>query len=162
MQNVKHETGHAVLNAADPMVARMGDSCPGKVIFFACDRNHPVMAMHRAQGKRIVFLDDREIVAMEGSAEERIALKDIPVTANGTIGFQIENAMAAIGAGWALGLDWAFIRAGLASFICDATTAPGRFNLFEYRGATLIADYGHNPDAIRALVSAIEIGRAHV
>ena len=156
VQNVKHETGHAVLNAADPMVARMGDSCPGKVIFFACDRNHPVMAMHRAQGKRIVFLDDREIVAMEGSAEERIALKDIPVTANGTIGFQIENAMAAIGAGWALGLDWAFIRAGLASFICDATTAPGRFNLFEYRGATLIADYGHNPDAIRALVNAID------
>ena len=156
VQNVKPDTGYGVLNAADPMVARMGDSCPGKVIFFACDRNHPVMAMHRAQGKRIVFLDDREIVAMEGSAEERIALKDIPVTANGAIRFQIENAMAAIGAGWALGLDWAVIRAGLASFVCDATTAPGRFNLFDYRGATLIADYGHNPDAIRALVSAID------
>lgn len=35
-------------------------------------------------------------------------------------------------------------------------TAPGRFNTFTYRGATIIADYGHNPDAIKALVSAVE------
>ena len=26
----------------------------------------------------------------------------------------------------------------------------------DYRGATVIADYGHNPDAMRALVSAVE------
>jgi cyanophycin synthetase len=38
----------------------------------------------------------------------------------------------------------------------DAQTAPGRFNVFSYRGATLIADYGHNPDAIQALVDAID------
>ena len=35
-------------------------------------------------------------------------------------------------------------------------TAPGRFNVFNHRGATVIADYGHNPDAIRALVQAVE------
>jgi cyanophycin synthetase len=64
--------------------------------------------------------------------------------------------MAAIGAGWALGLDWNVIRIGLASFISDTQTAPGRFNLFSHRGATLIADYGHNADAIRALVLAID------
>ena len=33
---------------------------------------------------------------------------------------------------------------------------PGRFNTFAYRGATIIADYGHNPDAIQALVSAVD------
>lgn len=64
--------------------------------------------------------------------------------------------MASIAAAWALGLDWTVIRRGLASFINDARTAPGRFNLFDYRGARLIADYGHNPDAIRALVQAID------
>ena len=93
---------------------------------------------------------------MEGGAEQRLALKDIPVTAGGAIGFQIENAMAAVGAGWALGLDWAVIRAGLKSFVNDAASAPGRFNVFDYRDATLIADYGHNPDAIQALVRAID------
>ncbi len=156
VQNVKPDTGVAVLNAADPMVARMADSCPGKVTFFACDRNHRVMAMHRAQGKRVIYLDDDAIVACEGSFTYRIPLAYIPVTQNGAIGFQIENAMAAIGAGWALGLDWKVIRAGLAGFVNDAASAPGRFNLFNYRGATLIADYGHNPDAIQALVNAID------
>jgi cyanophycin synthetase len=34
--------------------------------------------------------------------------------------------------------------------------APGRFNLFSWHGATIIADYGHNPDAMTALVGAIE------
>jgi cyanophycin synthetase len=148
--------GVAVLNAADPIVARMADACPGSVTFFASDRHHPVMATHRAQGKRVVFPDGDAIVAAEGKFEQRIALAEIPITRNGGIGFQVDNAMAAIAAAWALGLDWAAIRAGLASFVNDAQTAPGRFNFFAYRGATLIADYGHNPDAIQALVQAID------
>jgi len=156
VQNVMPGTGVAVLNAADPLVANMADACPGSVTFFASNRNHPVMAMHRAQGKRIVYLAGDSIVASEGRLEHRIPLAEIPVTQNGAIGFQIENAMAATAAGWALGIDWAIIHAGLAAFVNDAQSAPGRFNLFNYRGATLIADYGHNPDAIQALVKAID------
>jgi cyanophycin synthetase len=156
VQNVKPETGVAVLNAADPMVARMADSCPGMVTFFASDRNHPLMALHRAQRKRVVYRDKEAIVASEGKIAQRIALADIPVTQNGAIGFQVENAMAAIAAAWALDVPWATLRSALASFINDAQTAPGRFNVFNYRGATLVADYGHNPDAIQALVDAID------
>jgi cyanophycin synthetase len=44
----------------------------------------------------------------------------------------------------------------LLSFVNDSDNALGRFNLFSYRGATVIADYGHNPDAISALVQAVE------
>ncbi|MBU1237412.1 MAG: cyanophycin synthetase [Gammaproteobacteria bacterium] len=148
--------GTAVLNAADPIVARMAGSCPGNVTFFASDRYLPVMAAHRAQGNRVVYRDGDAIVAVEGLLEHRIALAGIPVTRGGSIGFQVENAMAAIGAAWALGIGWQTIHAGLNSFINDAQTAPGRFNLFDYRGATLIADYGHNPDAIKALVQAVD------
>jgi cyanophycin synthetase len=156
VQNVRPGTGVAVLNAADPMVARMADSCPGNVTFFAGDRNHPVMAMHRAQRKRVVYRDGNSIVASGGGVEHRIALAEIPLTQNGAIGFQVENAMAAVAAAWALGLDWPTIQRGLGSFVNDTRTAPGRFNLFSYRGATLIADYGHNPDAMQALVDAID------
>jgi cyanophycin synthetase len=155
VQNVA-PTGTAVLNAADPIVVKMAGVCPGSVTFFARDCHHPVMATHRAKGQRVVYLDGSEIAASEGVIEQRIALKDIPLTRNGTIEFQVENAMAAIGAAWALGINWDVIRAGVATFINDAATAPGRFNVYDYRGATLIADYGHNPDAIIALVSAIE------
>ena len=148
--------GVAVLNAADPVVVAMADSCPGTVIFFAADPHHPVMAMHRAQGKRVVYHDAEGVVAVQGEFEQRIAFAGIPLTRNGTIAFQVENAMAATAAAWALGLEWAVIRSGLASFVNDAHSAPGRFNVFDYRGATLIADYGHNPDAIQALVKAVE------
>ena len=106
---------------------------------------------------RVVFVEGDAIVAAEhGAVVHRIALADIPLTRNGTISFQVENAMAATAAAWALGLDWNVIRRGLATFVSDAGTAPGRFNVFSYRGATLIADYGHNPDAIPALVHAVE------
>ncbi|WP_343587405.1 cyanophycin synthetase [Herbaspirillum sp.] len=149
-------TGTAVLNAADPMVAKMASSCPGSVTFFALDPTHPIMATHRAQGHRIVYRDGDAIVAAQGSFEKRLKLSAIPLTRNGGIGFQVENTMASVGAAWALGLDWERITAALNSFISDSDTAPGRFNLFDYRGATLIADYGHNPDAIQALIKAVD------
>ena len=148
--------GTAVLNATDPMVSKMAANCPGSVTFFSNDNHHPVLLTHRAQGKRVVFKDDAHIVCAEGSFEHRIALAGIPLTRHGTIGFQVDNAMCAIAATWALGLDFKIIEAGLSTFINDAQTAPGRFNVFDYRGATVIADYGHNPDAIEALVPAIE------
>lgn len=148
--------GYAVLNAADPNVAAMAGTCPGHVIFFTADRQHPVMATHRAQGKRTVYIDRDALIAAEGSWRERVPLRDVPITRNGTLPFQVENVMAATAAAWAVGLDWDTIRSGLSSFKNDAAGVPGRFNMMEYRGATVIADYGHNTDAMKALVAAVD------
>ncbi len=155
VQNVAPD-GMAVLNACDPRVADMATHCPGSVTYFACDVHHPVAAAQRAQGKRLIYHDGSDVIAVEGEFETRIPLAEVPLTRGGTIGFQIDNAMAAVGAAWALGLDWGVIRRGLASFVSDARSAPGRFNVFDYRGATVIADYGHNPDAMTALVRAVD------
>ena len=157
VQNVA-PNGYAVLNAMDPHVAPMARVCTGQVIFFGADRHHPIMATHRAQGQRVVYVDPAKacIVAAEGGMKESIALADIPLTHNGAIGFQVDNAMASVAAAWAAGLPWETIRRGLASFHNDSANAPGRFNVMDYRGATIIADYGHNPDAIRALVQAVD------
>jgi cyanophycin synthetase len=155
VQNVSPD-GVAVLNAADPMSARMAIACPGSVTYFALDRNHPVMATHRAQGRRVVYVENGHIVAAQHQDEHHIDLAEIPITRNGSIGFQVENVMAAVGAVWALNVDWYIIRKAVATFVSDAQTAPGRFNFFDYRGASVIADYGHNPDAILALVAAVD------
>src|SRR5690606_19843995 len=120
------------------------------------DPAHPLIGTHRAQGRRVVYRDGPDIVAAQGDAEVRIALADIPLTHGGAIAFQVDNAMAAVAAAWSLGVGWPVIRQGLAGFVSDAQTVPGRFNIFDYRGATVIADYGHNPDAIQALVQAVE------
>ena len=155
VQNVK-VGGMAVLNAADPVVAAMAENTRGDVTFFAQDGGHPLMAMHRAQGRRVVFVDGGFLVCAQGKSETRIDLKDVPITRGGVIGFQVENVMASVAAAWAVNLDWDKIRLGLKTFVGESDNAPGRFNVFDYRGATLIADYGHNPDAIAALVSAVE------
>ncbi|KQB59722.1 MULTISPECIES: cyanophycin synthetase [Acidovorax] len=155
VQNVA-TTGYGVLNAADPIVAAMAPACPGKIIFVASDRHHPVMATHRAQGHRTVYVDGDSIVASEGSWRETIHLRDVPITRNGKIGFQVENVMAAVAAAWGVGMPWQTIRRGLSGFVNDSDNAPGRFNIMDYRGATVIADYGHNPDAMRALVGAVD------
>ncbi|RZI83309.1 MAG: cyanophycin synthetase, partial [Rubrivivax sp.] len=159
VQNVAPK-GYAVLNAADPNVAGMAAKCRSEIIFFAQDHHHPIMATHRAQNKRTVFVDgegdNKAVVAAQGAWRERILLRDVPITRNGSIGFQVENVLAAVAAAWGVGLDWDAVRGGLASFVNDADNAPGRFNVMDYRGATVIADYGHNPDAMRALVAAVE------
>jgi cyanophycin synthetase len=155
VQNVAPD-GVAVLNAADPIVAKMADFCPGSVTFFAADSRHAIVTTRRAQGHRVVTRDNGHIIAARGNFEQRIPLAQIPITSNGAIGFQVENVMAATAAAWALGIRWNDIRAGLDSFVSDAHTTPGRFNVFTHRGATVIADYGHNPDAILALVRAVE------
>jgi cyanophycin synthetase len=133
----------------------MAANCPGDVIFFGLDTHHPVIATHRAQGKRVLFVEDDHIVAMQGQHSVRIPLSEVPVTGSGAIAFQIENAMASIAAAWAIDIPWETICKGLATFVSDTQGVPGRFNVFDYKGATVIADYGHNPDAIKALVQAV-------
>ena len=155
VQNVA-DSGVAVLNAADPIVAEMAVNCRGAVTFFGSDRGHPVMATHLAQGRRTVYVERGHLIAVEGKTQHKIALAEVPITRNGSIGFQVDNVMAAVAAAWGVGIDWDAIRVGLKTFANDSDNAPGRFNVFDYRGATLIADYGHNPDAILALVQAVE------
>jgi cyanophycin synthetase len=148
--------GMAVLNAADPQVAMMANMCPGNVTFFALDPHQPVLATHRAQGKRVVYTENGSIVAQQGKKSFRIPLSDVPLTRQGQIGFQTENVIAAVAAVWAVNVPWETIAQGLSTFISDIQGVPGRFNVFDYKGATLIADYGHNPDAIQALVHAVD------
>ena len=155
VQNIS-PSGMAVLNATDPIVVAMARHCRGATTFFGADRHHPTLATHLAQGHRGVYVENGHLVAAEGNERHTIALSGVPITLQGTIGFQVENVMAAVAAVWAVGLDWATVQAGLASFRNDSDNAMGRFNVFSYRGATVIADYGHNPDAMIALVQAVQ------
>jgi cyanophycin synthetase len=148
--------GVAVLNAADPLVAAMADHCPGRVIFFARDAEHPLVAAHRGRGERAIFVRAGQIVVAEGQREEVVAaLERVPLTHGGRIGFQVENVLAACAAVWSLNLPLDAIGAGLFSFHGDAQQVPGRFNVFRAREATVIVDYAHNPSALTALVDSL-------
>ncbi len=150
-------TGAAVLNAQDPLVAEMGTKCPGTIIFFARDPNHPVVNGHRAKGGRAVIVREKTILLCERELEIPLATLDrVPLTHGGRIGFQVENTLAAVAAAWGLGLTREVIRAGLESFTGDIEHVPGRFNLLSFRGATFVVDYGHNPSSLVALLEALQ------
>jgi cyanophycin synthetase len=150
-------TGAAVLKADDPLVAAMAPKCKGSVIFFALRGDHPVIVEHRANGGRAIFVRHDTIIVAEGEVEiPLVALSHVPLTHGGRIGFQVENALASAAAAWSLGVPRDLIRLGLESFSPDMDKVPGRFNLLEIGGATVIVDYGHNPSALTALIEAIE------
>ena len=148
-------TGYAVLNAADPLVAKMAAKAP-QVIFFALDGSHPVIREHRKTGGRAIFARDGAVVCAEGESERTLMqLAEVPLTHGGRIGFQVENTLAAVAAAWALGTPDAEIIKGARSFQPNLELNAGRFNTLEIRGLTMIVDYGHNTSALRKLIEAV-------
>ena len=100
---------------------------------------------------------DGAIILCTGKDERPVArLADLPLTHGGRIGFQVENLLAAVAAGHALGLSLEAIRTGIETFTSDLATVPGRFNVLTHKGAAVILDYGHNSSALLALCEAIE------
>lgn len=149
-------TGHAVLNAADPLVVEMAAKCRGGVVFFARDPATPVLQQHRVSGGRAVFVRDNAVAVCEGAVEiPLLSLERVPLTHGGKVGFQVENVLAATAACWALGTPAEQIRAGLETFAASVGKSPGRFNLFSINGATVVVDYGHNPSSLLSLLDVL-------
>ena len=150
-------TGMAVLNAIDPLVVDMAELSAGGVTFFARDPDHPVIQRHREAGRRTVVVRERKIVLCEGTQESPlISLDELPSTHAGRVGFQIENVLAAAAAGWALGIEFPKIAAGLQAFQGNLFDNPARFNVLESAGKTLVVTDGRNASALVALIEALD------
>jgi cyanophycin synthetase len=151
-----HAHGTAVLNAADPLVVEMAEYSPAGVLYFARSGQDSVLVEHRNRGGRAVTVSNGEIVLCDGQGEVPLMpIAHVPLTHGGRIGFQVENVLAAVGAAWSMGLAREVIRAGLETFAADMQTLPGRFNLLEIKGATVIVDYGHNVSSLVAMIEAM-------
>ena len=147
--------GYAVLNAEDPLVARMAEGTREAVIYFGLNPRGAVLSRHLAGGGKAVFMRGESIILAEGGTEiPLLALADVPATLGGKISFQVLNALAAAGACWGAGCPLDAIRLGLRTFQADDQTAPGRFNFFTIGPVQVILDYGHNPHALRAIQAA--------
>lgn len=151
-----NKDGFGVLKADDPLTAAMAERCKGRIIFFAIDEADPVLAAHREKGERVVFVRNGLIIAAEGSTEHPIThVSQIPLTHDGRIRFQVENVLAGVAACWGMNMPFEQIVSGLESFSAHMDKVPGRFNLLEVHGATVIADYGHNSSSLLAVVDAL-------
>ena len=152
-----HKNGFGVLKANDPLTAEMAEKCKGAVVFFALDGDDPVLMAHRVKGGRGAFVRDNAVILAEGNTDfVLLSLDRVPLTHNGRIGFQVENVLAAASACWALGMPCEQIRLGLESFSSHMDKVPGRFNLLEIHGATVVVDYGHNQSSLLAIAETLD------
>jgi len=165
--------GTAVLNARDPRLVRLAGELACKVTLFAdlegagIDAGDPhdagrdaartVIARHRADGGRAVFTRNGEVVAATGddpSGEEVLARIDaLPITFGGAARYNVENVLGAVGVAQALELGSPAIAAGLSAF--GMRDNPGRGQVVVRDGVTVLLDFGHNPEGVRAVMQLV-------
>ena len=149
--------GAVVLNGSDPLVSAMAGHASAPVTFFSSDPDSPILLDHARAGGRTVSVREGMVIVLEGGeAFPLVAIHRVRPTRDGRVAFQVENALAAAASAWALGIEPGVIADALASFDSDADQVPGRFNVLEHAGATVIVDYAHNPSALRALARALD------
>jgi cyanophycin synthetase len=149
--------GSAVLNAADPLVVDMKKWCKGQVVYFALDPTTPVLVEHLAAGGLAATVRDGWIVLCDGPRETRLAHLDrVPLVHKGFVSFQVENVLASAAAAWCLGVPLELVRLGLESFSCGTGGSPGRFNLLDLEGASIVVDYGHNVPSLEQICAAMQ------
>jgi cyanophycin synthetase len=148
--------GTAVLNAADPLVVDMAKYSKGSVTYFSMSPDNPVVVAHRAKGGRAVFVRDGSVTLAVGANEEPLVpLGRIPLTHGGLVSFHVENVLAAVAACHSLRVPKSALVAGLETFAANLQLDPGRFNLLQIHGALVVLDYGHNADALFALIRSV-------
>lgn len=121
-------SGAAVLNADEPLLVEMAALCNGEVIYFALDPESPAVEAHRSGGtatladfpsNRVVSVRDGYIMLITGCIEMALAaLADVPFLRHRQEerdggSRAIEHVLAAVAAGWALGIPLAHLRGGI-------------------------------------------------
>jgi len=107
--------GASVLNADDPTLVEMAAYSDGEVIYFGADAAAPLIVDHRKNGGRAVVLRDGMIVLAAASMEAPL-LETAAVPLLHASQDHLPGILAALGAGWALGLSPDMLRAGIATY----------------------------------------------
>jgi len=149
-----------VLNADDPHVREMRRHCSGSVVWFSMQppgsAEREFIEARLRRGGRAVVLEPTErgemIVIRHGRRSMQLAWTHLlPSTFGGAARFNVANAMAAAGAAFAADAPLHDIRQGLRTFSTTYYLSPGRLNVLDVKGVTVVVDYCHNPAGMRAL-----------
>jgi cyanophycin synthetase len=159
-------SGKAVLNADDPLVARMARHCAGEVVYFSMatrkgEDGYDRVDGHTGRGHAAFRLEETpegELMVLKlGPRTMPVVYTHlIPATFGGRARMNVANALAAAAAAWAAGAHLHDIRQGLRTFSTSFFQAPGRLNLLEIGGVRVIIDYCHNVEGMRQLADFVK------
>ncbi len=110
--------GAAVLNAADDQVADLARHCDGSVIFYANDEKNPRLVAHLAEGGKVAFWRDGQLVLSEGARESLVLSSKRPAVSRLLLDGRLntDDMLVAACVAWALDISTDLIRAGVKSF----------------------------------------------
>ncbi len=154
------EGGTIVLNGDDECSAGLADNerirrIRREIVLFSLQARQPRVEQHLHWGGTAYFPRNGWIVEARGAVRQAVCrLASIPCTFGGAAQFNLSNALAAVAAGRAMGLDSAVLAASLGSFAPEREN-PGRANLYAVRDGYLLVDYGHNAAAIAAVAGML-------
>ena len=152
---VTRASGWVVLNGEDPRVFAMRTESKARPWVFAVSPDSPAVRQALNEGGRAATVLDGDVVLLGVTSDDPVHLLpvvDIPVTLAGLSPHNVANALAATAAAGALGLSQEAIVAGLRTFVPDATTNPGRMNVFDVEGVIVVLDFAHNAEGLDALL----------
>jgi UDP-N-acetylmuramyl tripeptide synthase len=149
-----------VLNADDPGVVAYGERLANRKGWFSLDADNPKIVEARASGDLACCVEGGWLVATVAGTERRlVSLEGVTAARNGTVRYNLSNALAAISIAVALGIGGEAIRAGLAAFRGDERDNPGRGNWFEHEVegglVRILVDFAHNEHGMRALADTV-------
>ncbi len=151
--------GLLVLNADDAQLSSRADGLErrfGRALrvgwFSLSDDNRQLAAHRRRGGSTCAVRDGHLVLHHHGATSDLGAVAALPLTVDGSAGYNIANlAAAALGAA-ALGIAAGTIAAVYARFGADPADNSGRMMRFERAGVQILVDYAHNPEGMRGLL----------
>ena len=147
------QNGTLVLNADDPLLVERSRRFNVRINWFSLAPLTPFLRNHLERGGTAAVVDsDTMVLVQDGQRTPLLPVADVPVTFGGIARHNVANALAAIAAGAALGLDPAVMSSTLRRFGRDLEDNPGRANLVEVGGIQVLLDFAHNPHGMSALV----------
>lgn len=133
--------GTLVLNADDQAVAMIPAAPLTEIIYYSAARSNPIVREQLALGRRAVTISSGMLVLCEGRHIRPVMpVHEIALALNGALGFQVQNALAAVAGAWALEVPAAQMAATLYTFTSTPTTMPGACNQFAAGGALILVD----------------------
>ncbi|HEX6574962.1 MAG TPA: cyanophycin synthetase [Gemmatimonadaceae bacterium] len=151
-------SGHAILNADEPLVYAMRYKTGADVALFSLQepKSNPAFEDHIAKNGIGARIEDDMFVILRGRLRIPVArVREVPLMLGGAARFQRGNILAAILAAYVQGMRYDDIRAGLQSFAPSASLTPGRLNLTRLGSVRVLVDYAHNPAAIEGLMEVV-------
>ncbi len=135
------KSGTAILNADDERVMRLRKHTHTQTLLFGTSKKALIRAEAIREKNYKTFF------------ELKTPVGDLPITLNTPGRFMVLNALAAVAAGYLVGIEIQKVKSALEAFV----PIPGRMKIFStFNGIHIIDDsYNANPDSMKAAISTL-------